>query len=45
MLLAHAGYVTAYGAEHKNPVKAAREIAELYDAWGKPDKAEEWRVR
>jgi len=26
-------------------VRAARRIVALYDAWGKPDRAAEWRAR
>ncbi len=33
------------GAEHQLTMKAVNALADLYDAWGKPDKAAEWRAK
>ncbi len=33
------------GPEHRRTREAARRIVALYDAWGKPDLAAEWRAR
>lgn len=35
----------AYGAEHYRTKRAAKAIVDLYVAWQKPDKADEWRKR
>ncbi len=33
-----------FGASHRRTVAALKRVIELYDAWGKPDKAEEYRA-
>jgi len=33
-----------FGASHRRTVAALKRIIELYEAWGKPDKAEEYRA-
>ncbi len=35
----------ALGADHARSIKAIRSLADLYDAWGKPEQAAEWRVK
>ncbi len=34
-----------FGVEHARTVEAIRALIDLYDAWGKPDKAAEWRAK
>ncbi len=34
-----------FGDEHARTQKAIKRVADLYDAWGKPDKAAEWRAK
>ena len=38
-----AARVKRYGEEHQNTKRAMEEIVKLYEEWGKPEKAEEWR--
>ena len=42
---AHKILVVAVGAEHGQTLKVIPNLVELYDAWGKPDKAAEWRAK
>ena len=35
----------ALGADHGQSIKAIRSLADLYDAWGKPQQAAAWRVK
>ena len=35
----------ALGADHARSIKAIRSLADLYDAWGKPQHAAEWRSK
>jgi hypothetical protein len=35
----------ALGADHEQSIKAIRSLADLYDAWGKPQLAAEWRAK
>jgi uncharacterized protein HemY len=34
-----------FGAGHANAKASHGEVAKLYDAWGKPEKATQWRQR
>ena len=34
-----------FGASHRRTIAALKRVIELYDAWGKSDKAEEYRVK
>ncbi len=36
---------TRLGDQHSQTQKAVRRLAELYDAWGKPEKAKEWQAK
>ncbi len=33
------------GEEHEETLESLKELVELYEAWGKPEKAEEWRAK
>ena len=33
------------GEEHPDTVKSINSLVELYEAWGKPEKAKEWREK
>jgi serine/threonine protein kinase/tetratricopeptide (TPR) repeat protein len=44
-LAAYQGYLTSVGADHRDTQGTARLLVELYDAWGKPGQAAEWRAR
>jgi hypothetical protein len=35
--------IAAFGADHSRVERVRERMAELYDAWGKPDKARELR--
>ena len=35
----------AAGESHKRTLEAARALADLYEAWGKADKAAQWRAK
>ncbi len=35
----------ALGADHEQSIKAIRSLADLYDAWDKPENAAEWRAK
>jgi tetratricopeptide (TPR) repeat protein len=35
----------AIGAEHEETLWTIESLVELYDAWGKPEKAAEWRAK
>jgi tetratricopeptide (TPR) repeat protein len=43
LLEAHEILTAAVGSGHPQTQKAIRNLAELYEAWDKPDKAVEWR--
>ena len=45
LLEAHGILQTALGDEHKQTRRVVGYLADLYDAWGKPDKAAEWRAK
>jgi non-specific serine/threonine protein kinase/serine/threonine-protein kinase len=45
LLQAHDAVVASVGAEHREAVTVATKLADLYDAWGKSDKATEWRAK
>ena len=36
---------TALGVTHRRTIKTIRHLVELYDAWGRPDQAAEWRTK
>jgi non-specific serine/threonine protein kinase/serine/threonine-protein kinase len=36
---------TAVGADHHRTQTVVRALVDLYEVWGKPDKAEEWRAK
>jgi len=42
---AHEGLAQALGAEHPDTARAIDELVRLYEAWGKPEKAAEWRKK
>ena len=33
------------GAEHQRTIKVIHSLGDLYDAWGKPEPAAEWRAK
>jgi hypothetical protein len=33
------------GEEHPSTVEGMKKLIELYEAWGKPEKAEKWREK
>ena len=33
------------GEEHPDTLDSLNKLVELYEAWGKPEKAEEWRAK
>ncbi len=35
----------ALGADHERSIKAIRSLADLYDAWAKPEQAAAWRAK
>jgi hypothetical protein len=39
------GYLQLYGPEATRTHKARDRLVELYQAWGKPQKAAEWRTK
>ncbi len=43
LLEAHEILVAAVGADHPQTAKVKVNLAELYEAWGQPDRAAEWR--
>ncbi len=45
LLEAHGILQTALGDEHEQTERVVGYLADLYDAWGKPEKADEWRAR
>ena len=38
------GYLELYGPEASRTHKARNRLIELYEAWGRPEKAAEWRA-
>ena len=44
-LAAHEAYLATLGAQSKQVQGAIKQLVELYDAWGKPEKAAAWRAR
>lgn len=34
-----------FGEKHPNTVDSLNNLIELHEAWGKPEKAEEWRAK
>ncbi len=45
LLEAHGILQTALGDEHEQTKRVVGYLADLYDAWGKPEKAAEWRAK
>jgi len=45
LTVAHEVLAAHQGADGKDAAKAADRLAALYDAWGKPEKARQWRGR
>ena len=45
LLEAHGILQTALGDEHGQTKRVVGYLADLYDAWGKPQKAAEWRAK
>ena len=45
LLAGYQGLKEALGEEHKQTREALQQLAELYDAWGKPEQAAEWRAK
>ncbi len=45
LLEAHGTLQTALGDEHLHTRRVVDYLADLYDAWGKPEKAAEWRAK
>ena len=45
LLEAHEILVASLGAEHPQTLKVLPNLVELYEAWGKPDKAAEWGAK
>ncbi len=45
LLEAHEILTAAVGADHGQTVKVPADLVDLYESWGKPDKAAEWRAR
>ena len=45
LLEAHELLAAAFGANHDRATSVGRSIVKLYDAWGKPDEAAEWRAK
>ncbi len=45
LLEAHGILQAALGDEHGQTKRVVGYLADLYDAWGKPDKAAEWRAK
>ena len=45
LLESHALLEKALGPSHDRTIQANVALAALYDAWGKPDKAAEWKVK
>ena len=43
LLASHAAYSSAHGAQHGKPKRVAKQLVALYDALGRPAKADEWR--
>jgi len=39
------GRLLKLGGEHPHAVESMKNLAELYEAWEKPEKAEEWRAK
>ena len=44
-LAANQSYLTSLGADHRDTQGTAKLLVELYEAWGKPSKAAEWRTK
>ena len=44
-LAAHEGFRQSLGVENDNTQRAASRVVQLYEAWGKPAKAAEWRTK
>ncbi len=45
LLAGYEGLKKAQGKEHKQTRKALQRLVELYEAWGKPEQAAEWRAK
>ncbi len=43
LLDSHAQFLAGFGPDNGNPRRAARRLAELYEAWGRPEQAAEYR--
>ncbi len=39
------GHSLKLGDEHPHTLESWHNLIELYEAWGKPEKAEEWRAK
>jgi serine/threonine-protein kinase len=44
LLDSHEKFVARFGAEHRDTKASAQRVADLYDQWGKPEQAAEYRV-
>jgi hypothetical protein len=44
-LAAYEAYLRTLGAQEERTIAAARQLAGLYEAWGKAQKAAEWRAK
>jgi hypothetical protein len=45
LLEAHRIYIESVGEDHERTLETIQHLAELYDAWGKPGKAAEYRAQ
>ncbi len=45
LLEAHEILKSAQGEEHEQTTKIIKALTDLYDTWGKPDQATEWRAK
>ena len=45
LLEAHEILTSGLGADHSETLKVTPNLVDLYEAWGKPEKAAEWRAK
>jgi thioredoxin-like negative regulator of GroEL len=45
LLAGYEGLKAARGEEHKQTRKTLQRLVELYDVWGKPEQAAQWRAK
>ncbi len=45
LLEAHGIFEAGLGALHERTLDTVTRLADLYDAWGKPEQAAEWRAK